>query len=75
MLAWAALSYDPATQGELDVDDRLAGLFVEIYARLTALHGNLALDDQEIHRFLGDTELVRGIVSAEAAAQPARRSA
>ena len=32
MLAWAALNYDPHKRDEQDVDDRLAGLMVEIYA-------------------------------------------
>ena len=75
ILAWAVLSYDPSKGGEQDVDDRLAGLFVEIYARLTALSGNLALERREIQRLLDDTERVREIVSAATAALPARRSA
>jgi hypothetical protein len=75
MLAWAALNYDPHKRDEQDVDDRLAGLFVEIYARLTALDGGLTVDREEIQRLLADIESVNEIVFAAAGAQATRRSA
>jgi hypothetical protein len=75
MLAWAVLNYDPHEHGEQDVDDRLAGLFVEIYARVTELQGGLELDREEIQRLLGESERANEIVIAAAGLQPARRSA
>jgi hypothetical protein len=75
MLAWAVLNYDPQHRGEQDDDDRLAGLFVEIYARLTGLADGLSVDREEIQRILEDTERVYEIVSAATAVRPARRSA
>lgn len=75
MLAWAALNYDPHKRDEQDVDDRLAGLMVEIYARVAELEGGLEADRSEIQRLLADMERMTQIVVAATAAEPTRRSA
>jgi hypothetical protein len=75
MLAWAALNYDPAKRGEQDVDDRLAGLLVELYARVAGLDHGLALEPDDLQRLVEDTARVQEIVNDLTAVKSLRRSA
>jgi hypothetical protein len=75
MLAWAVLNYDPHKRDEQDVDDQLAGLFVEIYARLTGLESGLTSEREDVKRLLDDTARVSEIVTGATGVVPARRSA
>jgi hypothetical protein len=75
MLAWAALSYDPARGGFTDLEDELSGLFVEIYARLPYITGELPADAVQIERLCRDTARVQAIVSGATAPRLAHRSA
>jgi hypothetical protein len=75
MLAWAALNYDPQRPGAADLEDEVAGLFVEIYSRLSCVTAGSPVDAKEIERLLRDSARMHELVRAAVAPRPARRSA
>ncbi|HET6172796.1 MAG TPA: hypothetical protein VFD90_09325 [Gaiellales bacterium] len=75
MLAWAVLNYDPHGNGVRDIDDQVAGLFVEIYARLSDLEDDKAVDRDETQRLLRDTDRLHEIVHTATSLRIAKRSA
>jgi hypothetical protein len=75
MLAWAVLDYDPKGSGERDLDDEVAGLFVEIYARLPVLEDGQPVNHEDAQRLLQDIERLHEIVKAATTLRLTRRSA
>jgi hypothetical protein len=75
MLAWAVLDYDPGARGKRDLDDEVAGIFVEIYARLPMLEDGHAVQHEDTQRLLREIERLQEIVSAATALRLTRHSA
>ncbi|MDX6540038.1 MAG: hypothetical protein QOI71_1648 [Gaiellales bacterium] len=75
MLAWAALNYNPERAGPFDLEDEVAGLFVQIYSRLACATGGNPADAKEIERLLGDNDRVHEMVKNAVKPRLARRSA
>jgi hypothetical protein len=75
MLAWAVLDYDPDGSGKRDLDDEVAGIFVEIYARLPVLEDGHPVNQKDAQRLLDEVERLHEIVRAATALRLTRHSA
>jgi hypothetical protein len=74
MLAWAVLDYDPDGSGKRDLEDEVAGIFVEIYARLPMEAGR-AVNHEDAQRLVRDIDRLHELVSAATALRLTRHSA